>query len=544
MFSIRGQAHLIGTTQKILTGADVATATAIFGFVFIAVTFGTIPTANALPSYARQTGQPCGTCHTDYPGLTPYGRLFKLGGYTAGGGPYRTTPFRQFPQFRKDPLDSYAYANDAQTDARNKLAPGRDGQFATGQSDIWVPPISMMTIIGFTHTQASQNPPCGPYNCNDNVVVSPVSFFYGGAITDHIGAFAQVTYTNASFGSAALDPADPYASKLWTWDQLDVRYANTASIGGMPVTFGITANNNPSVQDPWNTTPAWSYPGAYAVSNVAPGPFASTFIDGALAAHSMGVGGYVWINNLVYLELSGYRTLNPKTQAALGADPFAGPGLTNGIAPYWRVAAEPHWGNHWLEFGAFGMSTGVHPFVGPLTGTPDPNTGFYNFDTTPQTDRFTDVGFDAQYQYQGSNYWVTLRGTYIHENQTLDASSFYIGANPTNTLNTFRAYASLAYGNDNRIVVTGQYFDTWGTSDPMLYSNLISCTAPNTDCSPNSNGFIAEIAYIPFISSQAPGWPWANVRIGVQYTYYNKFDGDTVFAHDNNTLFVYAWFAL
>ena len=540
MFSIRGHAHLIGAAQKILTGAGVATATAIFGFVFSAVTFGTIPTANALPSFARQTGQPCGTCHTDFPGLTPYGRLFKLNGYTAGGGKYRST---LFPSQNDSTNALAAYAKKWGSDTPTK-APSD-----TSQSLPYAPPISMMTIIGFTHTQASQNPPCGPYNCNDNVVVFPVSFFYGGAITDHIGAFAQVTYTNASFGSAALDPADPYASKLWTWDQLDVRYANTASIGGMPVTFGITANNNPSVQDPWNTTPAWSYPGAYAVSNVAPGPFASTFIDGALAAHSMGVGGYVWINNLVYLELSGYRTLNPKTQAALGADPFAGPGLTNGIAPYWRVAAEPHWGNHWLEFGAFGMSTGVHPFVGPLTGTPDPNTGFYNFDTTPQTDRFTDVGFDAQYQYQGSNYWVTLRGTYIHENQTLDATFANSGStNPTNTLDTFRALASLAYGNDNRVVLTGQYFNTKGSSDSLLYSGLVSQFDPNPNATPqtdpNSNGYIFEIAYIPFSMSQAPGWPWANMRVGLQYTYYNKFDGDTVFAHDNNTLFGYVWFAM
>src|SRR5215471_3725399 len=49
--------------------------------------------AQALPSFAQQTGQPCGTCHTDIPGLTPYGRLFKIKGYTTGGGPYRTTPF-------------------------------------------------------------------------------------------------------------------------------------------------------------------------------------------------------------------------------------------------------------------------------------------------------------------------------------------------------------------------------------------------------------------------------------------------------------------
>ena len=70
----------------------VVSATAVLllaGFL----TIGYAPPANALPSYARQTGQPCGTCHTDFAGLTPYGRLFKIGGYTAGGGEYRSTLF-------------------------------------------------------------------------------------------------------------------------------------------------------------------------------------------------------------------------------------------------------------------------------------------------------------------------------------------------------------------------------------------------------------------------------------------------------------------
>jgi hypothetical protein len=38
--------------------------------------------AMALPLYARQTGQPCATCHTAFLELTPFGRRFKLGGYT------------------------------------------------------------------------------------------------------------------------------------------------------------------------------------------------------------------------------------------------------------------------------------------------------------------------------------------------------------------------------------------------------------------------------------------------------------------------------
>src|SRR5215468_4367916 len=62
----------------------------------------------ALPSFARQTGQPCGTCHTDFPALTPFGRRFKLLGYTVGGGAFRTTPFPAFPTV----LPGFANAND------------------------------------------------------------------------------------------------------------------------------------------------------------------------------------------------------------------------------------------------------------------------------------------------------------------------------------------------------------------------------------------------------------------------------------------------
>jgi hypothetical protein len=497
-------------SKLVLGAAVVGAAIGIFGIV------GSNP-ARALPSFARQTGQPCGACHTDFPALTPFGREFKLGGYTLGGGKYRTTLFPT----HDDPTKALAaYAK--------KTDPKQGADAATG--DVWVPPISMMAIVGLTRTQADQDPTGSPYRANNNVVVAPVSLFYGGAITEHIGAFAQVTYKGAPFG--AQDPADPFTSKLWTWDNIDVRYANTGSIGGLPVTYGITANNNPSVQDPWNTTPAWSFP--YAVSSIAPSPGAGTLIDGTFAGHVGGVGAYAWINSLVYVELSGYRTINHGAQSKLGTDPFGAPGLFEGVSPYWRIAVEPNWGNNWLEFGAFGMSARVRPWtfsMGP--------GGFYNNETFSQSDRYNDIGLDSQYQYKGSNFWITLRGTYIHENQTLDASfANGLSSNPTNQLNTLKLLGSLAYGNDHRIVATGQYFDTWGTSDPTLYGGLAS------GFSPNSNGFIAELAYIPFINSEAPVWPWANARIGLQYTYFNKFDGTTVNAHYNNRLFLYAWIAM
>ncbi len=46
------------------------------------------PGTQAMPSFARQTGASCSQCHTQSfgPNLTPYGRDFKLGGYTMGEG--------------------------------------------------------------------------------------------------------------------------------------------------------------------------------------------------------------------------------------------------------------------------------------------------------------------------------------------------------------------------------------------------------------------------------------------------------------------------
>jgi len=476
-------------------------AITVFACAYLTIDFA--PSAYALPSFARQTGQPCGSCHTDFAGLTPYGRRFKIGGYTFGGGQYRTALFPS--------------ADDSSDNAKKK----------------WVPPISMMTIVGFTNTQVAQPPPTAPYSTNNNTVVSPVSFFWGGAITDHLGAFAQMTYNAPPLGGFGADPF----GHTWTWDNTDVRYADSTSIGKLSITYGITANNNPTVQDPWNTTPAWAFP--YASSTVAPTPGSHTIIDGTLAAHVASVGVYADFNDLLYLEATAYHTLDPSTQNALGTDPFGAPGMST-VSPYWRAAIEPHWGNHWLEVGTFGMVSGIHPWAAPPAGagTPLPLPAVTTV-TFPQTDKFTDIGFDSQYQYQGDNYWFTLRGTYIHEYQKLDASfPNGLSSNPTNDLNEAKGYASLAYGSNNRVVLTGQYFNTWGTPDPLLYGSLASAF------SPNGSGWIAEIAYIPFISSTAPGWPWLNMRIGLQHTWYQRFDGTSVGAANNNTTFLYLWLAM
>src|SRR5262249_15937071 len=159
--------------------------------------------------------------------------------------PYRTVPFPRAPEMGSE-LNALAdYARG-----------GEDPPPTTEKG--WVPPISAMAILGYTHTQAPLPPPTNPYQPNDNVVLAPVSFFWGGAIPERIGAFAQVTYPGAPAGGFA----DQFGH-TWTWDNTDIRFADVRTIGGVEVIYGITANNNPTVQDVWNTTPAWTFP--YAI---------------------------------------------------------------------------------------------------------------------------------------------------------------------------------------------------------------------------------------------------------------------------------------
>ncbi len=505
--------------------ASIATAFGLASLAWLSLT----DDARALPSYARQTGQPCGTCHTDFPGLTPFGRRFKLLGYTTGGGLYRTTPFSPSRDANDANAALRAYAAEQRIDGNAPLAPVGSGEKG------WVPPVSAMTVIGLTHAQTSATGNTAPYGANDIVTATPTSFFYGGAITNNIGAFAQVTWNAPPAGGFS----DPFGH-TWTWDNTDIRFASTAHVGSLDFIYGITANNNPTVQDVWNTTPAWQFPYAAPFSlgntNATNGPPTNPLIQGAFAARVGSVGAYTMINDFLYLEATVYRTLNFSQQNTMGSDPVGSPGLFD-YAPYWRVALEPHWGSHTFMLGAFGMYFNIHPWID--------TSGLTSQGTIAQTNKFNDVGFDSQYQYQGNNWWLTLRGTYIHEFQTRDADfGGFTATAPTNlnnTIDSLKLYGSVALGGDHRVVLSSQYFNIRGSADLGLYG-----ADPNTGAalSPASDGFNAEIAYIPFGVSRAPGWPWFNARIGLQYTYFNRFNGTTAGAQNHNTLFLHAWLAM
>jgi hypothetical protein len=280
------------------------------------------------------------------------------------------------------------------------------------------------------------------------------------------------------------------------------------------------------VQDVWNTLPQWRFP--YISSSFALSPASSTMLESFGSSETAGAGAYVFVHDLVYAELTAYGSLTPRAQTTLGA--CCGSTRIDGAAPYWRLAIEPNWGDNSLMIGTFGMAANVFP--GGVVGS--------------GTDKFTDVGVDSQYQWIGDVHAVTARASYIFEKQQLDAT-YGLGssANTSNDLRSLNVSASYIY--DHMISVTGGFFQTTGSSDAIAYAN-------NANFSPNSQGYIVDLAYLP-VSHGAPGpWPWINTRIGVSYTWWSRFDGGTSdidpvqcpgcrSAKNNDTLLLYAFTA-
>jgi hypothetical protein len=419
---------------------------------------------HVLPSYARQTGLACSACHYQFLTLTPFGRKFKLNGYTLTN------------------LPSLVEKDSTTNGGRLGLSP-----FSL---------LSAMVTAAVTHTKDDL-----PDTQNDAVALpQELSGFLAGRIAPKVGVFSQFTYAGAD-GAFGID-------------NVDIRFADKTTVGGSTeIAYGFTLNNNPAVQDLWNTTPAWGFP--FIGSEGAPGGAASTLIDGGLSQNVLGLGGYAMVGKLVYGELSAYRSA---FQGA--AAPSSATGAIHGVAPYWRLALQKEWEHQYAMVGTFGLHTSLFPDV--LTGP---------------RDTYADVGVDAQFESKAGTGNVVVRGSWIHENQTLDATFAGGGSESIkNSLKVLRLNAS--YYPRQWLGVTGGYFDTRGSSDAGLYAPDPVDGSANGN--PKTNGLVGEVDLNP----------WENTRIGVQYTAYSNFnggktdyDGSGRNASGNNTLYAFTWLA-
>lgn len=261
--------------------------------------------AQAVPSFAGQTGLPCVACHIGAygPQLTSLGRDFKISGYTRTGGE------------------------------------GLASQI----------PLAVMALGSFNNLEKAV--PDGTqehrYGTNNNVNFDQLSLFLATNIGEHSGIFAQGTVEN-NFSAVSLDNVDirPYTTEF--------------DVGDTTLRVGTTLNNAPTVQDPYNTTYTWGYP--YVSSNILPTPAATLAIADGYNHTSYGYTAYLWYDKSLYLEAGAYSSMNSWTTARLGE--AYGVGAIQGAAPYVRAAYQWEWDDQLAHVGGLFMQAGVNPTTG------------------------------------------------------------------------------------------------------------------------------------------------------------------------------------
>ena len=418
--------------------------------------------ALAVPSFARQMGLQCTACHTEFPQLNAFGRLFKLSGYTLGAP-----------------------------------VPATEGGSGSTAVLAALPPLSVMLQAAYTGLGAAEP---GSQN-NSAQLPQQASLFIAGRITPSLGSFVQLTYSQAD-GEIGMDNAE-------------LRYSHQKMLHGKPVIYGAVLNNNPTLEDPWNSTPAWGFPWA---APDAPEPIATPLLDGVLAQDVMGVGGFALFDNKFYVASTLYRSAHIGSETP-GTD---SQNTIDNVAVYWRVAWQHAAGTRSYEIGGYGLHANLVP-----EGVSGP------------TDGYDDYAADVQYeQVLGSRNFIA-HATYINENEHLTASALAGAvARPRSSQRLLKLDAGLYGSVKSKVAYVLGHRRGHGDLDPVRFAP--EAVDGSANGKPDSTAWVAEVIFSP----------WENVQLRAQYTAYTKFNGASSNydgfgrnARDNNSLFLNAWFA-
>ena len=472
--------------------------TAFLNFRFHTLSFFALSTfclvsANALPTFSRQTEQPCSVCHLNVGELTHEGRKFKLMGYTAG----------------KNVLPLSITATGSVTKIKST-------------SSSIAPDIFLAK--------------------NDQPIAEDVSLYAAGKYFENMGGYLKWTLslanTNPIYGSSGVQTGTKVGQDAFL-DTSEVRIANQSTIGGHGVAWGFSVNNAPGVQDLWSTTPGFSFPyrtstlqSAWGIGQFGP----TSLIDGGLSSQVIGLSAFTMIDDTLYLELTDYH----RSQPGWGTISTTGPNLnsiSSGDNPYWRIAWNKVQDENSYMFGTFGMNS--HLLRDPLVVGSASGTYF-------------DYGFDAQFQHITSTHSLSTQATLIYEDVNWGPRS--VGKshdNPNSNLVTLKSKVTYDYARKYGVSVFE--FSSKGTVDNLYWSynqnpNVITgaCnqqTSLLTYCSangsPNTSGSGFELYYDPI--------PY--IHIVFQQTYYQTFLGGGTFvdnsagqprnASDNNLSYFY-----
>lgn len=465
-------------------------------FAIFILLFGIAESIWAIPLFSRQTGQNCVSCHAggQYPELTPYGRYFKLTGYTLGT--------------RQDLPISIQFVGGAATSTN-----GNNGTGQTQQSGKLEPNYLFLNV--------------------------------GGKIFDNFGAFSQWYYAfdEQTSGGGSVKNQNSFAADVQDWRYAD-RFAGGDGII-KDIIWGASLNNYAGVTDVWNSSPMWMYP--YMGSNRNSSTYGLPFNPklSAYGINAPGYGVYAYINNNFYGEINLYQSggsgpLSWMTYPASNNNPNNAPTYLQGLNPYFRFAYQSNErnGHNWM-IGFLGSNINQYQSCSTVdnsvlfTGSTPSCAAINSPALGSGTVQYQDRAIDGQYQYLVDPHTVTAQARFTQENIT-DANNI-LYSNTNNNLNSFIAKISYVFRATYGAALG--YLSASGSADARYGTNAIS----GANLQPNS------IAWMPSIWYQ----PLQNIRITYTYTAFTQFNGGNknynglgTNASANNASWFYVWIAM
>lgn len=453
--------------------------------------------AEALPLFSRQTEQNCVVCHAggQYPELTPYGRYFKLTGYTLG--------------------------------KRTNV------------------PVSVQ-FVGGAATSTNGNNGTGQVNQSGKLEANYAFLNVGGKITDNFGAFSQWYYAfnEQVSGNGSIPNQNQFAADVQDWRYAD-RYVGDSTDVVKDFIWGASLNNYAGVTDVWNSSPMWMYPYMGSTRNYSTYGLPFNTRLSAYSIHNPGVGVYAYINSNFYFEADLYQSggsgaLSWMTYPATNSNPNNAPVYLQGVNPYIRLAyqSDERAGHNWMV-GLLGANINQYSSCTTIANSASykgsiPSCGAINSPALSSgTVQYQDRAVDGQYQYLVDPHTVTAQARYTKE--TISDPNGILYSNANNKTNSFMAKISYVYNATYGAAVAFQ--NITGTADTFYGTNAITGAALN----PNSAAWIPSIWYQPL----------QNVKLTYQYTAFTKYNGGTINynglgtnASANNASWLYLWVAM